>query len=1495
MKIAIVDKLGLCYDGHTLDKQGLGGSESAVILIAKSLQNLGFTVTVFNNCIDSTSSAPGVYEGVRYIDNSHSTTHLEPYDIVIVSRTVLPFITNEWPFIHTAKKRILWLHDTFIDGDQIMEELVVSGKIDNVFTLSDWHTSYILNCTHGRKRNYEVLKAKIFQTRNGAVCHIPEVDINKKDKNHFIYNASATKGMLPLVEDIWPEIKKKLPDARLTVIGGYYRFRDGAEPDEQENTVKLLAKRKDLRDLGITFTGVITQAEIAKLLANAWMTLYPGAFPETFGISTVESLLYNTPVVTTRFGALEETAIDLACYKIDYAIEPNSLFPEIDKSTQVHKFLEVFFAAYADTYLHQQKQNYCNVIKDIISWDTVALQWKQFFYKITQNFLSVSEYRKVTKINNKVARVFGRTSTMPNINEYTSYGTQRRIVVVSPFFNAESYIEKHIRSVAQQDYSNYLHIIVNDASTDNSKNVIKNTISDIKTYSTVIIDNEKSNGAIANQLSVVKNYVQDDDIVVLLDGDDWLINNNTIFHYYNDLYNQGYEFTYGSMWSVADNIPLIAQEYPSNVKEHKTYRKHLFNWKIPYTHLRTVLGKYIKNLDETTFKDTNGNWMKAGHDNPLFYELIEQVDPDNIYCNREIVCNYNDANPLNDYKINGDEQTRNAERSYNMKTTTEKFSVIIPTMWRETIVFRRALENYLNHDLVDEVIIIDNDNNANPEWNILNHHKVKLHQMDSNIFVNPAWNLGVSLAKNDKLIIANDDIEFDPNLLDKIHPRITPENGVHGIIAGESKFLQPPSTDYSIDFKEWEPGDIIHCFGQLMFLHKSNWHPIDERLKIYFGDDVIFHWHLFKNLKNYMIYNIKFYSPMAATTKDTSITAGKHDEEKPFYLEWAAKHPVKFNMILANEYRMAKIGPSDINEHIEILKKLCDEVESVTEFGVRAGNSTRGILISNVKKIRSYDLYIDRHIAYLFSLVSNEKDAKYEIGNSLTIDIEPTDLLFIDTEHTYEQVKGELSRHHSKVNKYICFHDTHTFGIHSEDTSINPGIMPAIMEFMRDHPEWKIDYFTTKNNGFTVLKKEEHSINIEKKDISKKKILVGIPTNKYIETDTFKSLWDLNVPEGYELDFQYFYGYRIDQIRNLIADWSKHYDYLLSVDSDIIVPKDALIKMLGANKPIVSGLYIQRIPHTHTLEVYMDTESGCTNIPYQFLENPQLVEIAACGMGCVLIKSEVFNNLEYPHFVYTPAINHLQTVSEDIYFCIKARKAGFSVWVDTSIKCDHVGATVFTVDSRIDKNINEVAMQDLLPPTTINYLENMSAKPNVIYDIGACVLHWERHAKRIWPNSDIYLFEANKDIKKLYDRHNKKYHLGVLTDIDNKVVSFYKDPMNLGGNSYYKENTPYYNESHVVTEIGLTLDTIVKQNNWPLPDLIKLDVQGAEVDILKGATICLSTCKDVILEAQTEDYNIGAPKQAAVIDFMKSIGFTLVSSFSQSSVDGDYHFTKMIK
>lgn len=186
----------------------------------------------------------------------------------------------------------------------------------------------------------------------------------------------------------------------------------------------------------------------------------------------------------------------------------------------------------------------------------------------------------------------------------------------------------------------------------------------------------------------------------------------------------------------------------------------------------------------------------------------------------------------------------------------------------------------------------------------------------------------------------------------------------------------------------------------------------------------------------------------------------------------------------------------------------------------------------------------------------------------------------------------------------------------------------------------------------------------------------------------------------------------------------------------------------------------------------------------------------------------------------------------------------------------------------------------------------MNIQPKVVYDIGACVLHWTRKAKEVWGRAEYYLMDATSTVQPFLAKSGHEYAMSVLSDQDGKLVDFYENADNPGGNSYYKETTGAYTDKHKIRKMTITLDTLVKQNNWKKPNLIKMDVQGAEMDILKGAKETLSECTDLILECQYENYNDGAPKFAEMVQYLESIGYYLVSEICRTNVDGDYHFKR---
>lgn len=168
---------------------------------------------------------------------------------------------------------------------------------------------------------------------------------------------------------------------------------------------------------------------------------------------------------------------------------------------------------------------------------------------------------------------------------------------------------------------------------------------------------------------------------------------------------------------------------------------------------------------------------------------------------------------------------------------------------------------------------------------------------------------------------------------------------------------------------------------------------------------------------------------------------------------------------------------SDINEHLVTLYNYALQCNHITEFGVRSGNSTVSFLNAKPKTLISYDIHQSKIISSLLSLSKEEKiNFTFHKENVLNIIIEPTDLLFIDTWHIYDQLIKELILHEQKCNKYIILHDTETYGIKGEQLKSDPilnrkGLSFAIEEFLNSNCKWKIKEIFKHNNGLTILER----------------------------------------------------------------------------------------------------------------------------------------------------------------------------------------------------------------------------------------------------------------------------------------------------------------------------------------------------------------------------------------------------------------------------------------
>jgi FkbM family methyltransferase len=222
----------------------------------------------------------------------------------------------------------------------------------------------------------------------------------------------------------------------------------------------------------------------------------------------------------------------------------------------------------------------------------------------------------------------------------------------------------------------------------------------------------------------------------------------------------------------------------------------------------------------------------------------------------------------------------------------------------------------------------------------------------------------------------------------------------------------------------------------------------------------------------------------------------------------------------------------------------------------------------------------------------------------------------------------------------------------------------------------------------------------------------------------------------------------------------------------------------------------------------------------------------------------------------------------------------------------------------LEKHLTHLSHLECIPMNHVNYLQNLKSQgfePKVIYDIGSCVLHWTKEAKKLWPDAKYILFDAFSPAEFLYKEYGYDYYISVLSDEDDKIIKFYQNDYLPGGNSYYREigceNGKYFPEDKYIEKVTKTINTIVKERQFPLPDLVKIDVQGAEVDIIKGGIDTFKNASRMIVELQDTEYNQGALKKDISLPLIENLlGFKCTDPlFQNNGPDGDYGFINPAK
>lgn len=194
-------------------------------------------------------------------------------------------------------------------------------------------------------------------------------------------------------------------------------------------------------------------------------------------------------------------------------------------------------------------------------------------------------------------------------------------------------------------------------------------------------------------------------------------------------------------------------------------------------------------------------------------------------------------------------------------------------------------------------------------------------------------------------------------------------------------------------------------------------------------------------------------------------------------------------------------------------------------------------------------------------------------------------------------------------------------------------------------------------------------------------ILIGIPTKDVIDIDAAISVMNLDW-DGHNITYTHSQGagvYGVAQARNNLVQQAiaGGFDKLFMIDSDMIVPEDAIINLLDPDVPIVTG--VARYKNDSGLAPifkHFQDDDGQNAWKWEEIPDGRFI-IQSGGVACAMIDVEMLRRqIRRPWFIWEERANGTY-VGEDIHFYEEIRKAGITPFADGRVKCGHIGRKIY--------------------------------------------------------------------------------------------------------------------------------------------------------------------------------------------------------------------------
>ena len=331
-------------------KEGIGGSEEAVIRLSIELEKLGWKVTVFA----TPGERAGIYDNVDWRQFWEFNPNDE-FDVLVGWRNPGMFDTE-----FTARKKYLWMHDVMPQNEFFEERL---DNLDKVIVLSQYQRELFSN----------IPDDKIFLSTNGITPEDFDIDPPERDPHKVIYMSSHVRG-LELLYDMWPKVKEAVPDATLDIYYGWDSFIaiQGDNPERMMWRERMLKWERELD--GVTDHGKVSQPEIVKQIYSSGVWAYPCPFPEISCITAMKAQAGGAVPVSSDFAALDET-VQFGTKVHMKAQDEDTPVGRWDKS-ETAKFQQALIDMLKDPKRQEIiRRKMMPATRDNCSWKKVSEQW----------------------------------------------------------------------------------------------------------------------------------------------------------------------------------------------------------------------------------------------------------------------------------------------------------------------------------------------------------------------------------------------------------------------------------------------------------------------------------------------------------------------------------------------------------------------------------------------------------------------------------------------------------------------------------------------------------------------------------------------------------------------------------------------------------------------------------------------------------------------------------------------------------------------------------------------------------------------------------------------------------------------------------------------------------------------------------------------------------------------------------------------------------------